>query len=84
MYKHTHLHICISVAGLTVRHGSTQAVVEFYSEFYSNSDLSAFLKLSGLLNHTLPESHVRGNNPNDESNPGGEAQLDLEYLMVSG
>ena len=68
--------------GLTVRHGSTQACAEFYGEFYSNSDLSAFLALSGLENASIPESNCFGDLPNDQNNPGGEAQLDVEYIMA--
>ena len=66
---------------LAVRHGSTQAIAEFYGEFYSNNDLMNFLQLSGKAMDTLPESFVVGDNPNNELNPGGEAQLDLEYIM---
>lgn len=66
--------------GLTVRYGSNQSVVEFYEEYYSNSDLLEFLSLSGLRNATIPVSNVVGNN--DESDPGGEAQLDVEYIMA--
>ena len=42
-----------------------------------------FLSLSGLPNATIPEANVYGDLANDQSNPGGEAQLDVEYIMVS-
>ena len=69
--------------GLTVRHGSNQSVIEFYNEFYSNSDLQAFMALSGLQNTTLPQTNnVVGDNGNNQNKPGGEGQLDLEYMMA--
>ncbi|CAM5999345.1 unnamed protein product [Sphagnum balticum] len=70
-------------------------------QFYSNSDLAAFLSLSGLPTASIPESQARnithhtflslsligteqvfGDLPDDQSNPRGEAQLDVEYIMV--
>ena len=42
----------------------------------------AFLQLSGLPNATIPESNVYGDLANDQNDPGGEAQLDVEYIMV--
>lgn len=42
-----------------------------------------FLALSGLPNATIPVENVYGDLANDQSNPGGEAQLDVEYIMVS-
>ena len=41
-----------------------------------------FLSLSGLPNATIPVENVYGDLVNDQSNPGGEAQLDVEYIMV--
>ena len=35
--------------GLTVRHGSTQSVAEFYGQYYSNSDLATFLAMTGMF-----------------------------------
>jgi hypothetical protein len=67
--------------GQTVRHGSNQSVVEFLGEFYSNEDLSLFLRLSGLAPATIPPEMVFGDKPNDDSNPGGEAQLDVEVIV---
>jgi tripeptidyl-peptidase-1 len=52
------------------------------TQFYSNSDLVKFLQLSGLPNATIPVQNVYGDLPDDQSNPGGEAQLDVEYIMV--
>lgn len=68
--------------GLRVNHGSNQSVAEFYGEFYSNNDLSSFLQLSGLPNASIPNSNVFGDLMNNQSNPGGEAQLDVEYIMA--
>lgn len=41
------------------------------------------MALSGLPHTSLPEENVFGDNPNNEMKPGAEAQLDIEYLMVS-
>ena len=68
--------------GIRVSHGSNQSVAEFYSEFYSMTDLSKFFALSGLPNATIPPENVYGNLPNNYSDPGGEAQLDVEYIMA--
>lgn len=68
--------------GIQVNYGSNQSVAEFYGEFYSNSDLEKFMYLSGLPNTTIPASNVYGTLPNDQSDPGGEAQLDVEYIMA--
>jgi hypothetical protein len=65
-----------------VRHGSNQSVAEFYGQFYSNSDLKEFLSLTGLREDSLPVKNILGDNGNDEKKPGGEGQLDIEYLMV--
>mgnify|MGYP006136041385 CR=1 FL=1 len=66
----------------TVPHsGATQAVAEFYGEFYSNDDLKQFLKKVDEPRLTLPVQNVRGNLPNNQANPGGEASLDIQYLM---
>jgi hypothetical protein len=46
--------------GLTIRHGANQAVAEFYGQFYSNDDLSAFSYLSGLQSMHLPNDWVKG------------------------
>lgn len=59
---------------------ATQGVAEFYGEYYSNADLAAFLALSGLPNASIPTANVLYGT-NDEASPGGEAQLDVEYLM---
>jgi len=66
---------------LTVRHGSNQSMAEFYGEFYSNADLASFLSLVGYPFAELPVENVYGNNPNIQSEPGGEAQLDVEVIM---
>jgi hypothetical protein len=58
-------------------------ILSLFSQFYSNKDLSKFLALSGLPNASIPSANVYGDLPNDQSDPGGEAQLDVEYIMVS-
>lgn len=40
------------------------------------------MSLSGLPSASIPPEHVFGDLPNDPSHPGGEAQLDVEYIMV--
>lgn len=68
---------------MKVNHGSNQSVAEFYGEFYSNSDLEKFLYLSGLPNNTIStEENYYIDLPNDQQKPGGEAQLDVEYIMA--
>jgi subtilase family serine protease len=60
------------------------ANTSLYHQFYSNSDLMKFLSLSGLPNATIPVENVYGDLANDQNEPGGEAQLDVEYIMVRG
>ena len=68
--------------GLNVRHGSNQSVAEFYGEFYSNADLENFLQISGLAVASIPTANVYGDLPDNQNDPGGEAQLDVEYIMA--
>ena len=43
----------------------------------------AFLSLTGLKNVSLPQTTaVLGDNGNNQGKPGGEGQLDLEYMMA--
>ena len=58
---------------------NSQAVTEFIGQFYSPADLSFFLQHSGLANSPSPV-HLFG--PNNASTPGGEATLDLEYILA--
>lgn len=44
--------------------------------------MSQFFSFSGLPNASIPDSNVFGDLPNDQSDPGGEAQLDVEYIMA--
>lgn len=34
-----------------------------------------------LYGQAIAKENVRGDNPNDANHPGGEAQLDVEYLL---
>jgi len=69
-------------AGMKVNNkDATQGVAEFYGEFYSNADLEQFLRFSGLPNAEIPVENILYGY-NNESEPGGEAQLDVEYLMA--
>jgi len=38
--------------------------------------------LSGLPNASIPTQNVYGDLPNDQTDAGGKAQLDVEYIMV--
>lgn len=67
--------------GTSVKSSSNQSVAEFYEEYYSNSDLSTFLAYVGLPDASIPIENVFGDLPNNENKPGGEAQLDVEYIM---
>jgi subtilase family serine protease len=68
--------------GLNVRHGSTQAVAEWYNESWNPTDLYDFLKLVGLKPQHISVDNVYGNNPPSQYLAGGEAQLDVEYIMA--
>jgi tripeptidyl-peptidase-1 len=65
--------------GLTNRNEQNQgqSVSEFLGEYYSPTDLSQFFALAGLTDEKV--DYVYG--PNDVNNPGGEASLDIQYLM---
>ncbi|EFC41190.1 hypothetical protein NAEGRDRAFT_58872 [Naegleria gruberi] len=63
----------------TVSPKSTQAVASFLQQYYSNADLQLFQNTFKLERQT---PKVIG--PNDESNPGVEASLDIQYLMGVG
>lgn len=56
---------------------STQAVAEFLAQYYSPEDLDAFRAAMGLP----PLADVAVVGPNNASAPGGEATLDIQYLM---
>jgi tripeptidyl-peptidase-1 len=53
-------------------------VAEFLGQYYSPSDLSSFFYQMGL---TDLSSTVTVIGPNNASLPGGEATLDIEFLM---
>lgn len=57
-----------------------QSVAEFLEQYYSPSDLSSYFSLSGLANADAEK--VIG--PNHIENPGGEASLDIQYIMGVG
>eukprot|EP01041_Mallomonas_annulata_P010987 gene10987-22952_t len=50
--------------------------------FFSNLDLSYFLSISGLRDDVIPDGNIFGNLPNNPTRPGGEASLDVQYIMV--
>ncbi|ELR22000.1 Prokumamolisin, activation domain containing protein [Acanthamoeba castellanii str. Neff] len=55
----------------------TQCVVEFEQQYYAPSDLTLFLEQTGLPTDT-PVTVIGPNYPNQ---PGGEANLDIQYIM---
>ena len=69
--------------GLSVKHGSTQACAEFYgTQYFSNSDLAAYMSLNGLQQNPISPEDCFGSLPYNASIPaGGEAQLDVELLQ---
>merc|ERR1719149_180634 len=62
-------------------HGSSQAVAEFYGEFFSNNDLTSFFNEVGEDEQSIAMANVKGNLVNDQDHAGGEASLDVQYLM---
>ncbi|KAK5577419.1 hypothetical protein RB653_002360 [Dictyostelium firmibasis] len=56
---------------------ATQCVVEFEQQYYSPADLEQFFNSVGLPTNVTV--NVIGSN--DETNPGVEASLDIQYLM---
>lgn len=59
-------------------HNNSMSVVEFLGQYYSPSDMQGFLDGLGV-NSMIDNITLLG--PNDPSNPGGEAMLDIEYIM---
>eukprot|EP01133_Synstelium_polycarpum_P006767 gene6767-7866_t len=58
---------------------STQSVAEFLGQFYSTADLEQFFTMVGLDPRLSSRVQVIG--PNNQTNPGGEASLDIQFLM---
>ena len=56
---------------------NSQCVVEFEQQYFSTSDLYLFQSRFGL-EQQCPKSVI---GPNDETNPGVEAGLDIQYIM---
>jgi len=71
-----------NIPDYVVQHGSTIALAEFWDQFYDNRDLSNFLYLTGHKDEYITDKLVKGDNPNDESRPGGEALLDIEIVAA--
>lgn len=57
--------------------GNSQSVVEFSGQFYSPQDLQDYFQ----RNSVQTEAKVTVVGPNNASNPGGEAQLDIQLIM---
>eukprot|EP00698_Gefionella_okellyi_P004810 TRINITY_DN14450_c0_g1_i1.p1 TRINITY_DN14450_c0_g1~~TRINITY_DN14450_c0_g1_i1.p1 ORF type:complete len:715 (-),score=163.16 TRINITY_DN14450_c0_g1_i1:31-2175(-) len=55
----------------------TQSVGEFEQQYYDDADLQLFFQEMGIRN----EAPVTVIGPNDQTNPGVEAMLDIEYIM---
>eukprot|EP00761_Pharyngomonas_kirbyi_P008518 gb/GECH01008529.1/.p1 GENE.gb/GECH01008529.1/~~gb/GECH01008529.1/.p1 ORF type:complete len:600 (+),score=152.67 gb/GECH01008529.1/:1-1800(+) len=59
---------------------NSQAVASFLKQYYSPQDLSKFLERNGIT----PRHVDRVVGPNDASNPGVEASLDIQFIMGIG
>jgi len=57
---------------------NNQSVAEFLDQYYSPDDLHTFFNLMGLYDNT-DDVIVIG--PNNITEPGGEASLDIQYIM---
>lgn len=55
---------------------NSRAVAEFLDQYYSPDDLNGFFDVMGI-----PRQPVNVIGPNDPTNPGGEASLDIQYIM---
>jgi subtilase family serine protease len=60
--------------------GATQAVVEFEQQYYSNDDLVQYFKAVGVPPANAKLITVIG--PNNQSQAGGEAALDIELICA--
>jgi len=56
---------------------NSQSVAEFFGQYYSPRDLATFFEMTG----TRYPGSVELVGPNNGSLPGGEAQLDIQYIM---
>eukprot|EP01114_Cavostelium_apophysatum_P003565 TRINITY_DN1352_c0_g1_i1.p1 TRINITY_DN1352_c0_g1~~TRINITY_DN1352_c0_g1_i1.p1 ORF type:complete len:732 (-),score=197.89 TRINITY_DN1352_c0_g1_i1:61-2190(-) len=64
-------------AGTVISNSQTsQSVAEFIGQFYSPKDLNMFFDLMAL-----PEGQVTLIGKNNQSQPGGEASLDIQFIM---
>jgi len=57
---------------------NSQSVAEFLEQYYSPEDLSYFFHLMGIFNGTGLVDII---GPNNDTLPGGEASLDIQYMM---
>jgi subtilase family serine protease len=57
---------------------NSQSVAEFLGEYYSSKDLSRWMS---YMDVTSQAGQVEVIGPNDESNPGGEATLDIQWML---
>jgi len=56
---------------------NSQSVAEFFGQYYSPTDLATFFEMTG----TRYPGSVELVGPNNGTLPGGEAQLDIQYIM---
>jgi len=57
---------------------NSQSVAEFLGEYYSSKDLSRWMSFMDVQSTAGP---VQVLGPNDEQNPGGEATLDIQWML---
>eukprot|EP01114_Cavostelium_apophysatum_P020191 TRINITY_DN6700_c0_g1_i1.p1 TRINITY_DN6700_c0_g1~~TRINITY_DN6700_c0_g1_i1.p1 ORF type:complete len:755 (-),score=176.12 TRINITY_DN6700_c0_g1_i1:27-2291(-) len=63
-------------AGTVVKSSRTsQSVAQFLGQYYSPTDLASFYELM-----SIPPSEINVVGPNNASNPGGEATLDIQFI----
>eukprot|EP00163_Fabomonas_tropica_P029751 TRINITY_DN64_c0_g1_i2.p1 TRINITY_DN64_c0_g1~~TRINITY_DN64_c0_g1_i2.p1 ORF type:complete len:582 (-),score=186.93 TRINITY_DN64_c0_g1_i2:185-1930(-) len=68
-----------NVTGTGSNSNNRQGVTEYDNQYFSNDDLNT------LLNDcNLPSETVKVNGNNQPSNPGVEAELDVQYIVATG
>jgi subtilase family serine protease len=63
------------------KNGATMATIEFVESF-DNEDIELFMKLMGEPKASIPDNFITGDFGNTPSIPGGEALLDVEYMLA--
>jgi len=64
-----------------IKNGASMATAEF-RESFDQDDMDLFMKMMGLPKVEIPNKEVIGNFPITPSQPGGEALLDIQYMLA--